>query len=205
MRKFLPPILAILLAFFMVAAPALYYRSYSIEYRNLRVVEPGVLYRSGQMTVPRLEQVVHTLGIRTIVCLRGEKDATDKNEESWAKANKVEFVRIPPLSWSPDSTGVIPADANAAIFRKVMADPAKHPVLVHCFAGVHRTGIMCAIFRMDLQGWTSTEAVNEMRANGYTILDDHEDIQAYFAQRRSQPIDRLHIAQPVSRSKNVNP
>lgn len=199
MRKYLPPIFAISLAFFMVAIPSLYYRAYSIKYRNLRVVEPGVLYRSGQMTVARLESVVRTHGIRSIVCLRGEKDNIDKDEEAWAKANNIHFVRMAPLSWAPDANGVIPAEVNATIFSNVMADPKNHPVLVHCFAGVHRTGIMCAIFRMDFQNWTPTEALNEMRTNGYTILDDHDDIRGYFARRRMPQTDRIRKAIPVSR------
>ncbi len=205
MRKFLPPIFAILLAFFMVAIPSLYYRSYSIAFRNFRVVEPGVLYRGGQMTVPRLERVVATHGIRTIVCLRGETDAVDKDEEAWAKANHLNFVRMAPLPWVADANGVIPAEVNARTFQNVMKDPKNHPVLVHCFAGVHRTGIMCAIFRIDFQGWTTNEALNEMRANGYTILDDHEDILGYFAQRRSPRFDRIRSAIPVSRRAVIDP
>ncbi len=60
-----------------------------------------------------------------------------------------------------------------------MDDPANYPVLIHCYAGIHRTGTMCAIFRMDYQGWTNDEAMNEMRTFGDTMLDDHEDILGY--------------------------
>ena len=87
------------------------------------------------------------------------------------------FKCIPPRQWLPDSTGKIPGDHSVAEFRKVMDDPANHPVLVHCFAGIHRTGAMCAVFRMDYQGWTNDEAMSEMRTLGYTMLEDHDDVQ----------------------------
>ena len=73
-----------------------------------------------------------------------------------------------------------------------MDDPANYPVLVHCYAGIHRTGTMCAVFRMDYQGWTNDEAMNEMRTFGYSMLDDHEDILSYLT-RYHPPRDRKKI------------
>src|SRR5207249_1552206 len=40
------------------------------NFRNFRVVKPGVLYRSGQMSLAGLERAVHDYGIRTVVSLR---------------------------------------------------------------------------------------------------------------------------------------
>jgi hypothetical protein len=39
--------------------------------------------------------------------------------------------------------------------------------------------MMCAVFRMDYQGWANEEAMAEMRTVGYTMLDDHEDVLGY--------------------------
>src|SRR5262245_6292153 len=38
--------------------------------RNFRVVEPGVLYRSGQISLSALKRLVHDYGIKTVVTLR---------------------------------------------------------------------------------------------------------------------------------------
>jgi hypothetical protein len=63
-----------------------------------------------------------------------------------------------------------------------MRNPANHPVLVHCFAGIHRTGAFCAIYRMEFDHWTNAQAIREMRNLGYT--DDHMDVQAYLENYR---------------------
>ncbi len=61
---------AVCLVVFLVAAPWAYFRAQEARYRNLRLVTPGVLYRSGQLTPNGLRQVLHDYGIRTVVSLR---------------------------------------------------------------------------------------------------------------------------------------
>ena len=49
------------------------YASYrQTHFRNFHVVRPGVLYRSGQMSLTGLERVLYDHGIRTVVTLRDE-------------------------------------------------------------------------------------------------------------------------------------
>ena len=179
MRKLLRVGLAASIVVLMIAGPFFYKQWHDHEYRNFHVVEEGVLYRSGQLPLARLQQFVMTHRIRTVVCLREGDKADDQAEEHWIKARGLNFVRIPPRQWWPDASGSAPADESIAEFRKVMDDPAQYPVLVHCYAGIHRTGIMCAVFRIDYQGWTNAEAMAEMRTFGYSVLDDHEDVLGY--------------------------
>jgi tyrosine-protein phosphatase SIW14 len=183
----------------MVAAPVSYKLWHDKQYRNFHVVEEGVLYRSAQLPLARLDQVLADHQIRTVVCLRDGADPADQNEEAWIKAKGLNFVRIAPLPWFPDQDGKIPAEACAKAFRAVMDDPGNYPVLVHCFAGVHRTGIMCALFRMDYQGWTNFEAEAEMRVMGYTALDDHDDVLGYLATYRPQHAAKALPIMPVKR------
>ncbi len=185
MRNLLALIFGTLIAVMVIAAPLSYKRRQDAEFRNFRVVEDGVLYRSGQLPLPRLQQVVQQYGIRTVVSLRDGSQAIDEQEEAWVNAVTKKFVRIPYRQWSADETGKVPADESVKEFRAVMDDPANYPVLVHCFAGIHRTGTMCAVFRMDYQGWTNAQAIGEMRAMGYTILDEHEDIRSYLTNYRA--------------------
>ena len=60
-----------------------------------------------------------------------------------------------------------------------MDDPNAYPVLIHCFAGKHRTGALCSIYRMEYQHWTNEEAMQELKSLGYTNLDTEEDVQGY--------------------------
>jgi tyrosine-protein phosphatase SIW14 len=206
MRKLLPVGLGALLLLLMIAAPFYYKQWHDHQYRNFHVVEEGVLYRSGQMPLPRLQQMVLNHRIRTIVCLREGDKQDDQTEEGWVKARGLNFVRIPPRQWWPDSSGNAPADQSVAEFRKVMDDPANYPVLVHCYAGIHRTGTMCAVFRMDYQGWTNDEAMNEMRTFGYTMLDDHEDILGYLTRYHPPHRDAKTIpARPAALTRNPLP
>ena len=179
MRNFISLGLAGSMLAMMVCGPIAYKIAQDRQQRNFHVVQEGVLYRSGQLPLLRLRELVATHGFRTVVSLREGDKQDDKNEEAWVKARGLNFVRIPPRQWSPDSNGKVAGDKSLEEFRKVMDDPAKYPVLVHCFAGIHRTGKMCAVFRMDYQGWTNEEAMSEMRTIGYTMLDDHEDVLSY--------------------------
>jgi protein tyrosine/serine phosphatase len=65
-----------------------------------------------------------------------------------------------------------------------MDDPANFPVLVHCFAGIHRTGAYVAVYRMEHDRWTNAEALDELRAFGYRNLDDEWDVLGYLEQYR---------------------
>ena len=154
-----------------------------------------------QLPLPRVQQLLTDHHIRTVVCLRDGNDPADESEETWVNAKGLNFVRIMPRPWFPDEAGNIPAETCAKEFRAVMDDPANYPVLVHCYAGIHRTGILCALFRMDYQGWTHTQAESEMRLMGYTILDGHDDVLGYLAKHRPQVPSKTVPITPVLRQK----
>jgi protein tyrosine/serine phosphatase len=55
-------------------------------------------------------------------------------------------------------------------FLALLDDEKNYPVLIHCKAGLHRTGRLTAIYRMEYEGWSHGEALRELRANGYGYL-----------------------------------
>ncbi len=107
-------------------------------------------------------------------------------EEEYCRAEEINYYRISPQSWlAPD--GRLPAaEVGVRRFRKIMEDPKNYPVLIHCFAGIHRTGAFCAIYRMEYEHWTNAQAIAEMRACGYKDLDDEEDLLDYLEQYQPQ-------------------
>lgn len=171
----------------LVGGP-LWYRSYhSRTHRNFRIVENGVLYRCGQLNVAGLQRLIHDYGIKTIVSLRDGDKPTDMDEEEYiTKHTDLNFVRIPPRKWWSDE-GPVPAEEGLAEFRAVLDNPANHPVLVHCLAGIHRTGAFCAVARMDYWGWSNTDAIQEMKNMGYAIFDQHPDIKKFLEEYRPKP------------------
>ncbi len=52
-------------------------------------------------------------------------------------------------------------------FLALLDDPTVYPILLHCKAGLHRTGVMVAVYRMEKEGWTPQEALREAKANGF--------------------------------------
>ncbi len=157
--------------------------------RNFRVAEPGVLYRSGQLTPTGLEWVLRNYHIRTVVTLRTVRDPgrpyLDAWEEGVCASHGARHVRITPRVWTPDVAGVPPADTVVRDFLAIAGDSSNHPVLVHCFAGIHRTGAMCAAFRMEFQGWPAERAIAEMRDCGFKPGTGNDEIEDYF--RAYQP------------------
>src|SRR5262245_56637819 len=189
MPRVLRWILGLLIATVIIGGPLAYARLQGTRYRNVHVVREGVLYRCAQLPVSSLKRLIHDHGIRTIISLRDTADAPDLAEEAYCLKEGIRFVRLPPRPWSaPD--GSVPAEETVKQFCEVMNNPANHPVLVHSFAGIHRTGICCAVYRMEFEGWSNARAIAEMCDLGYSLLEIHTDVREYLEQYRP------HITSP---------
>lgn len=183
--RHLTPLLGPLLVAAGLAAPIALAARQQAQARNFRVVRPGALYRSGQMTVAGLKRALAQHGIRTVINLRDGADDADRAEEEYCQRHGVRFVRIRPLSWD-GTVGRAPIDAGLRLFLDTARDPANHPVLVHCQAGVHRTGLYVAFYRMEVEGWGKDRALGEMIALGYDELHKHADVRGYLRSYRPQ-------------------
>jgi tyrosine-protein phosphatase SIW14 len=168
--------LGILLATFLFTAPFVYYRASYTQGKRLRVVAPGKVYRSGQMTVEGFAQTIAELGIRTVINAQDQYpdpeieqsyfDHRSLTESELCRRMGVRYVFLPP-DLIPRRR--IPDERPAAIdkFLAIMDNPANYPVLIHCRAGLHRTGCLVAIYRMEYDGWSADAAVQELKANGF--------------------------------------
>jgi tyrosine-protein phosphatase SIW14 len=183
MRKPWRGFLVAAVAALVVGVPLVYSASRQHHRRNFRVVEDGVLYRSGQLTPAGLAAAIDDYGIRTVVSLRTNRDPGGPNPDAWEEdlcaARRLTHVRLVPKVWGVDEKGEVPADANVRRFVEVLDDPKNHPVLVHCFAGIHRTGTLVAVFRMERHRWPADRAIAEMEYCGFDPEDMHEHIAGY--------------------------
>lgn len=195
----------IVLAF--IISPIVFAVRQEARTRNFRVVRPGMLYRSGQMTKDGLLQVINDYHIKTVINLRDGLSERDRAEEEFCKSEDVKFVRILPSRWG-DEGGSVPVEAGVQRFREIMSDPRNLPVLIHCYAGIHRAGSYSAIYRMEFEHWTNARAIAEMKACGYSNLDEELDILGFMEQYRPtwMPHDEAANpppAPPVKEKKNA--
>jgi protein tyrosine/serine phosphatase len=171
----------------LTGGPVAYGLFFKANVRNFHQVREGVLYRSGQMSLFGLKNVIHDYNIKTVVTLRDAvypgDPPPDLMEEKYCQDQEISYVRIPPRSWWAPA-GEIPADEGIRTFLEVMDNPENYPVLVHCFGGIHRAGAFTAIYRMEYEHWTNTEAMAEMKRCGYSTLDDEWDISTYLEKYR---------------------
>ncbi|MGO9121682.1 MAG: dual specificity protein phosphatase family protein [Desulfomonilaceae bacterium] len=115
---------------------------------NLHKVS-DVLYRSAQPTAEGMRNL-EQMGIKTVVNLRS--DDSDRDEIAGTQLG-YEHIRM--KAWHPEKE-------DAVKFLQIVTDPRRTPVLVHCEHGADRTGTMCALYRIVMQGWTKEQAIQEM-------------------------------------------
>ncbi|HKA07373.1 MAG TPA: tyrosine-protein phosphatase, partial [Gemmataceae bacterium] len=187
------PLLAFLVAAAIPGIPTAYACHRLTTWRHFHVVEDRRLYRSGQLTPTALDQVIRDHGIKTVICLRnlareGDTELKDA-EERWCAERGINYVRLTPAAWDSPA-----GRQNLDRFLHIIDDRARGPVLIHCFAGLHRTGVYCAVYRMERQGWTNDEAIEEMFEIGYfqkdptalAFLRDYVPIRAAHEAERSK-------------------
>lgn len=125
-------------------------------------VAPG-LYRGG---VPDEAGVrwLRSIGVKTVINLR---HFHGDGEGELVRAAGMRYVRIP-----IESTDA-PKPEQVAEFLRIVTDPEAQPVYFHCLHGVDRTGAMAAIYRMQVEHWSNTDALTEMEHFGaHGLLHD---------------------------------
>jgi len=112
------------------------------------------LYRSAQPTAIGMLDL-EKKGIKTIVNLRSFHSDRDDIEDTGLGYEHI-FMK----AWHPERE-------EAVRFLQIVTDAQQTPVLVHCLHGSDRTGTMCALYRIAVQGWSKEEAIKEMTTGDF--------------------------------------
>ena len=120
---------------------------------NLHKVS-DVLYRGAQPSAQGMRNLAQ-LGVKTVVNLRWLHSDSDE-----LAGTALSSVHIPIRTWKLKEKHVLE-------FLRVVTDPARQPVFVHCQHGADRTGTMAAFYRLVVQGWSKERAIEEMTKGGY--------------------------------------
>jgi len=168
------------IAALLVGGPFVYFRAGYAHHKRLREVTPGVLYRSGQLTADGLRDAAARLGVRTVVNCQNEFPDPDLPRSFWDRRPVREsdlcrqlgarYVHLDP-DLCPNRTD---PDARPRVIDEFLAlldDPANRPVLLHCKAGLHRTGVLVAAYRVEREGWGHAAALAELKAHGFGDRD----------------------------------
>ncbi len=122
---------------------------------NFLEVSPR-LYRGGQPSPAGLQSLAR-IGIGIVV--DGRK--FDRREQDEVTQLGMRYIAIP---WHCP----FPRDRVFAQFLSVIRGNPDQKIFVHCRLGDDRVGMMIASYRMAEEGWTAEQAMQEMKANGFT-------------------------------------
>ena len=133
------------------------------------------LYRGAQPTAEGMA-ALHKLGIKTIVNLRSFHSDRDEIGDLPLGSEHIAMQ-----TWHAE-------DKEVVRFLRIMGDERRRPVFVHCQRGADRTGTMCAIYRICVQGWSKDEAIAEMKEGGFGFYEGWQNLIDYI---RELDVERI--------------
>lgn len=128
-----------------------------------RIEKPGLpnlhrvsadLYRGAQPTAEGFSQLKE-MGVKTVIDLR-----SFHNDRRKVAGKDLAYEEIPMNAWRA-------RDEDDVRFLQIVSDRSRAPFFVHCQSGADRTGLMCAVYRIAVEGWTKDEALDEMTHGGF--------------------------------------
>ncbi|WP_447648726.1 phosphatase domain-containing protein [Pseudomonas abietaniphila] len=125
---------------------------------NLYEMTP-TLYRSRQPDAAA-QPLLKKLGVVTVV------DFIKESDSKWLSDPSVTQVQIPLQTVHVDDADMIQS------LRAIQTAQEKGPVLIHCKHGLDRTGLVAAMYRIVVQGWSKQAALDEMEHGGFGDADD---------------------------------
>jgi hypothetical protein len=128
------------------------------------VIDNGHTYASGQISRYLIRAVFAKYHIGVDVSLCAENIDSDADEVAEREATREMGVTLLECPLAGDGTGDIHEYAKAM----VRANLSGQGVLVHCYSGVERSGACTAFYRVLIEGWTTQQAVAELKANHWT-------------------------------------
>lgn len=149
--------------------------------RNLYEIDSGI-YRSAQ---PRRHSysAIKRAGIKEILNLRRH---TNKDSSRGSQSGLI-LVQIPLKARDLDAGHIVEA-------LRIIRD-RNGPILIHCWKGSDRTGLLCAMYRIIFDHWSREDALQEMEHGGFGFHKTYREIPAYIRQADIDSIRRV-LARP---------
>ena len=136
------------------------------------------LFRSEQLTEKDYE-LLRKNNINTLINLR----FFDRNDDRQAFGKtSLTLVNTPLLTWS-----ITPQEV-ARVLWQIEQHQRNGAVLIHCYHGADRTGLISAMYRVVYQNWELSEAKREMMQGRYGFHSVWKNIEGFFTEKNINEI-----------------
>ena len=153
--RFPSAVIAILALVFAVSTASVGKEKYS-KFPNIKIKNFGQMddrfYRGARPDEEDYKALAE-LGIKTIIDLT---DNSREYEQPAVEAAGLRYINIPMVDKS------YPSMAQVSEFMKVVDDPETGKFYVHCAGGRHRTGVVGAVYRFNVDKWNLDQVLAEM-------------------------------------------
>ncbi|PJG85519.1 tyrosine-protein phosphatase [Conservatibacter flavescens] len=142
------------------------------------------LYRSEQL-LPDHYALLKQNDIKTLINLR----FFDRNDDRQAFGQyPLTLINTPLLTWH-----ITPKEV-AEVLWQIEQQQKQGAVLIHCYHGADRTGLISAMYRVIYQGWSLPKAKLEMTQGPYGFHSIWKNIEGFFTEENVAEI-QAHLAE----------
>jgi len=111
-----------------------------------------------------------TLGVKTVIDLQDHPTSYEKRD---VEALGMRYVNI------PMSDSSYPKEEQIAAFLKLVNDPTTGTFFAHCAGGRHRTGVVGAVYRFNVNHWNYDQVYTEMKDYDFYTRFGHGDLKTF--------------------------
>ncbi|MFN2577383.1 MAG: tyrosine-protein phosphatase [Pyrinomonadaceae bacterium] len=140
----------------------------NIKIRNFGKMDDH-LFRGAQPNEADYKDLA-ALGVKTVIDLQDKPTSYEKRD---VEALGMRYVNIP---MSDSST---PKQYSVDAFLKLVHDPLTGVMFIHCAGGRHRTGVMGAVYRFNVNHWTLDQAYAEMKDYDFYTRFGHGGLKTF--------------------------
>jgi tyrosine-protein phosphatase SIW14 len=136
------------------------------------------------------------LGVKTVIDLQDHPTSYEKRD---VEGLGMRYVTI------PMSDSSYPKEDQIAAFLRLVNDPSTGTFFAHCAGGRHRTGVVGAVYRFNVNHWTYDQAYAEMKDYDFYTRFGHGDLKTYvedYAKRMPASTTSAAAAASLASQKN---
>jgi protein tyrosine/serine phosphatase len=124
------------------------------------------LYRGAQPSAQGMKEL-KSMGVKTVLNLR-----SFHSDQHLVSSGDMKLARLHMKPWHAE-------DEDVVAFLKIASNTNNLPLFVHCQRGADRTGMICAMYRVVICGWTKEDAIKEMKEGGFHFNPGWENLVDY--------------------------